>query len=99
MLIAAGTRLITAEDIGEFYWPAGLSDAQAVFRRSSDNESIRPADEISLVELAALANELRAKGRLGDDLLYAMSRELGFQKLTASSRARLQKAVSLAADQ
>ncbi|HEX8595697.1 MAG TPA: DUF3320 domain-containing protein [Pseudomonas sp.] len=96
--VASVARLhhrFTVEDIGEFYWPVGLSDAEAVFRRPSDDESIRPADEISLVELAALAHELRAKGRTGDDLLYAMSRELGFQKLTASSRARLEKAVSL----
>lgn len=79
--------------VGEFYWPSHITDASSVIcRRPADEASIRPVDEICGDELESLAGELRAKGKEGEALLHAMARELGLQKLTASSRLRLEKA-------
>lgn len=76
-----------------FYWPSGLSQTQALaFRRPANDEQIRPADEISLPELSALAQELRAAGVLEDVLLADMARALGLQQLRAASRMRLEQA-------
>ncbi|MNQ45113.1 ATP-dependent RecD-like DNA helicase [compost metagenome] len=91
-LMAQSTHRKTSEDVGEFYWPSHLTDSSAVVcRRPGDEASIRPIDEVCGDELAALARELRAKGKAGEALLHAMARELGLQKLTASSRLRLEK--------
>jgi very-short-patch-repair endonuclease len=76
----------TEEDVGTFYWPAHRDPAQAqVFRRPTDEDSVRPADEISLVELAALAREVTATGVQSE----------GLHQLRAASRARLEKALQL----
>jgi very-short-patch-repair endonuclease len=92
--IARQAHRHTVEDIGDFYWPTHIiDDSSVLFRRPGDEDSIRATDEISLAELGALALELTAKGKQGDALLLAMSREMGLHKLTASSRARLEKAV------
>ena len=91
-LMAQSTHRKTSEDVGEFYWPSHLTDSSTVVcRRPGDEASIRPIDEVCGDELAALARELRAKGKAGEALLHAMARELGLQKLTASSRLRLEK--------
>lgn len=91
--MAQSTHRRTNDDVGEFYWPNQITDASAVIcRRPGDEASIRPVDEICGDELASLARELRAKGKAGEALLHAMARELGLQKLTASSRLRLEKA-------
>lgn len=93
--IASRGHRHTVEDVGDFYWPAHVTnDSSVVFRRPADEDNIRATDEVSLVELGALAVELMAKGKEGDALLQAMSREMGLHKLTASIRARLEKAVS-----
>lgn len=90
--IAQNTHRMTIDDVGDFYWPSHLTDAaNIVCRRPGDEAGIRPVDEISSEELAALARELHAKGKTGEALLHAMARELGLQKLTASSRMRLEK--------
>jgi very-short-patch-repair endonuclease len=92
-VMAQSTHRLTIDDVGEFYWPSQITDASAVVcRRPEDEASIRPVDEICGDELASLARELRAKGKAGEALLHAMARELGLQKLTASSRLRLEKA-------
>ncbi|MDQ0122044.1 hypothetical protein J2W17_000989 [Pseudomonas lini] len=91
--MAKNTHRVTMDDLGEFYWPSRHPDASTVVcRRPGDETSIRPVDEICSAELMALARELRAKGKAGRALLHAMARELGLQKLTASSRLRLEKA-------
>jgi hypothetical protein len=91
--MAQSSHRRTFDDVGEFYWPSQITDASTVVcRRPEDEAGIRPVDEICGEELAALAWELRAKGKEGETLLHAMARELGLQKLTASSRLRLQKA-------
>jgi hypothetical protein len=83
---------MTTDDVGEFYWPHHITDTSSVVcRRPEDEANIRPVDEICGDELASLARELRAKGKAGEALLHAMARELGLQKLTASSRLRLEK--------
>jgi very-short-patch-repair endonuclease len=94
--IARRCHKYTTEDVGDFYWPSRVTgDSSSSFRRPANDESIRATDEISLIELAYLARELVSKGMAGDSLLHAMSRELGLQKLTAASRARLEKAANL----
>ena len=91
--MAQRTHRMTMDSVGEFYWPSHMTDASTIVCRRPENESsIRPVDEICGDELAALARELRAKGKAGDALLHSMARELGLQKLTASSRLRLEKA-------
>ncbi|MDR1064213.1 MAG: DUF3320 domain-containing protein [Azoarcus sp.] len=88
--------LATEEDIGTFYWPVHRDPAQAlVFRRPADEDSVRPADEISLAELAALAREVTAAGVQGEAVLPEMARALGLHQLRAASRARLEKALQL----
>ncbi|RON51841.1 DUF3320 domain-containing protein [Pseudomonas frederiksbergensis] len=91
--MAKNTHRVTVDDLGEFYWPSRHPDVSTlVCRRPVDETGIRPVDEICSDELLALARELRAKGKAGEALLHAMARELGLQKLTASSRLRLEKA-------
>jgi very-short-patch-repair endonuclease len=91
--MAQSTHRRTIDDVGEFYWPNQITDASTVIcRRPEDEANIRPVDEICGDELASLARELRVKGKAGEALLHAMARELGLQKLTASSRLRLEKA-------
>lgn len=90
--MAKSTHRTTIDDVGEFYWPSHIADSSAIVcRRPGDDASIRPVDEVCGDELAALARELLAKGKAGDVLLHSMARELGLQKLTASSRLRLEK--------
>jgi hypothetical protein len=90
--MAKSTHRTTIDDVGEFYWPSHIGDSSAIVcRRPGDEASIRPVDEVCGEELAALARELLAKGKEGEVLLHAMARELGLQKLTASSRLRLEK--------
>lgn len=86
----------TEEDVGTFYWPAHRHPAQALFfRRPADEDSVRPADEISLAELAALAREVTAAGVQGEAVLPEMARALGLHQLRAASRTRLEKALQL----
>ena len=97
--MAQSTHRMTIDDVGEFYWPSHITDASAIVcRRPEDEASIRPVDEICCDELASLARELCAKGKAGEALLHAMARELGLQKLTASSRLRLEKASQVEQD-
>ncbi|MGF6221970.1 DUF3320 domain-containing protein [Pseudomonas sp. YL-218 TE3947] len=91
--LAQSTHRMTIDDVGDFYWPSHITDSSnVVCRRPEDEAGIRPVDEICGDELASLARELRSKGKAGEALLHAMARELGLQKLTASSRLRLEKA-------
>ena len=84
----------TTEDIGDFYWPVDLADDKALaFRKPADDDSIRTVDEVSLEELAALARTLATRALSEDDLIYAMAREIGLQKVSAQIRTRLEKAV------
>jgi hypothetical protein len=95
--LTQGEFLTTTDGAGVFFWAPG-SDACAwsVFRRPSGYGEPRPADEIALPELAALARQVRARGLEGDDAILAMARQIGLRKLHASTRQRLGQARDLA---
>lgn len=85
----------TVEDVGDFYWPSHLEDDSAVsFRKAADSDSLRAVDEISQKELEALARESLARGELVDNLLYAMARAIGLQKVSAQSKQRLEQVIA-----
>ncbi|HHF0074069.1 TPA: DUF3320 domain-containing protein [Pseudomonas aeruginosa] len=93
--LAEQTHRKTAEDVGDFYWPSHLEDDSAVsFRKAADSDSLRGVDEISQKELEALAREVLARGELADNLLYAMARAIGLQKVSAQSKQRLEQVIA-----
>jgi hypothetical protein len=90
---AARAHRTTQEDVGIFYWPNGLDPETPVpFRRAAE-ESARAVDETCMSELAALAREVVAGGRRGEDAVAAMARELGMRRLGAASRGRVERAI------
>lgn len=94
--VAAKVHRTTQEDIGTFYWPADKSpEMPFAFRRAAD-ESARTVDEICMPELVALAREVMAGGKVGDEVLLIMARELGLQRLRAASRGRFENAMQQA---
>lgn len=98
--LAQACRRTTDEEVGTFYWPKHLaSSAEPPFRAPADEDSVRTADEISLLELASLARAVIAQGTEGEAVYYAMTRKLGLHQLRASSRARLKQAVHLTGHQ
>lgn len=82
----------STEDTGStFYWPQNMSQGTPVtFRWAADEESVRSVEEISQEELLFLARQLLHKGMRGEEALVAMAREMGLQKLRATTRARLE---------
>lgn len=79
------------DEPGQFYWPRRLPNHEAIaYRQPADADNIRPVDEICSLELLALARTLADQSLVGDDLLYAMAREIGLSKVSASTRARIQ---------
>ena len=92
--IAGQDHRTTLEADGTFYWPSHYeTDGQVRFRRPSDGESFRSVDEISLPELQSLARHLIDVGTPSDGLLQGMAKEIGLQKVSAQSRARLEQAI------
>jgi len=80
------------EDVGTFFWPKDSLATEAIrFRRPAEGLA-RSVDEISLPELRALAFEMRAAGHDQETGIQAMAREIGLRKLSAISRARLERA-------
>lgn len=95
--LAALTHRMTEEDVGIFYWPKRFdAETPMVFRRASE-DSARTVDEICISELLALAREVRASGKGGEDAVATMARELGLQVLRVTSRGRLEGAMELLA--
>ncbi|MBK0415823.1 DUF3320 domain-containing protein [Chromobacterium haemolyticum] len=81
-----------AEDVGTFFWPKGKDVPGTIrFRRPAEGAA-RSVDEISLTELKALASEMRVAGHDRESGILAMAREIGLRKLSAISRARLERA-------
>lgn len=79
------------EEAGQFYWPRHLPNRESItYRQPADAENIRPLDEVCSLEILALARSLAAQGVSGEDLVYAMARELGLSKVSATNRARIQ---------
>lgn len=97
--LAAKTHPLSFEDIGAFYWPIGRGPELLVpFRRAAE-DSARAVDEIAMPELAALAREVLAEGKRGDEAVVAMARELGMRRMGAASRARFDGAILLTGNQ
>lgn len=81
----------TEETGTTFYWPRGVPlGAHVTFRWAADEESVRSVEEICQEELLFLARQLLDKGARGETALVAMAREMGLQKLRATTRARLE---------
>jgi len=97
--LAAKSHRATQEDVGTFYWPNGRDpEAPVPFRRAAD-ESARAVDEICMPELMALAREVLAMGKRGEEVMIAMARELGMRRLGAANRGRIERAVNDTATQ
>jgi very-short-patch-repair endonuclease len=81
-----------AEDVGTFFRAKDDSaQTQIRFRRPVDGTA-RSVDEVSLVELRALAFDMMRAGHDGESGVPAMAREVGLRKLSAGSRTRLEMA-------
>ena len=87
----------TEEAGGTFYWPRGV-DIQAKFDFCwpSDDDSARGIEEICEPELVSLALWVLGNGKIGEEALVSMAREMGLLKLRAASRARLENALAVA---
>lgn len=79
------------EDVGVFYWPKGMAQADVPFRVARD-ESSRAVDEISLRELVSLAKSVHGSVMGGDEVTQ-MARELGLSRVRAAARLRLERAL------
>lgn len=83
------------ESGGTFFWPTGLDrNSWPSFRRPMGDEA-RPVDEIAILELVALAKDVKNDGFTGEDAITAMAREAGLKKLRTASRDRLHEAWSI----
>lgn len=88
----------TEEHDRVFFWRVDSDTSHwERFRRPQAGKS-RPVDEIALVELVALAREMRGQGLVDDEAIHAMAHATGLQKLRAASRPRLEQAFALACE-
>lgn len=83
------------EEVGTFYWPETMAPGSVVSWRPPANEQQRVVDEICTEELQSLACLIfdPTKGEDEEWMLGQMARQLGFMKLRAASRPRLQAAI------
>lgn len=92
--IAGRDHRLTLEADSAFYWPSHYeTDGQVRFRRPDDADSFRTVDEISLPELESLARHMAESGTPSDGLVQGMAKEIGLQKVSAQSKARLELAM------
>lgn len=95
--LAAKSHRFTEENVGTFFWaPDRGPERPMTFRRAEEGE--RTVDEICMCELIALVQELKSTGLQSNELVAAMARELGLQRLRSVSRERLEMAVTKAAE-
>jgi very-short-patch-repair endonuclease len=96
--IALNHLQTTQEDVGVFFWAAShRTDAPVAFRGGSEDG--RSVDEICMAELISLAKDVASRGVSGDAAVVAMARQLGLQRVRASSRGRFEIALmNVAAD-
>lgn len=94
--IAAKTHQTTQEEVGTFYWVKGSGPETVVAFRRAAAESVRTVDEICMPELIALGRQVLGSGKIGEEAIVAMARELGLQRLRTVSRGRVERAVQLA---
>jgi very-short-patch-repair endonuclease len=83
----------TKEDVGTFYWPERLSASSPVTFRPPGPDAQRSMDEVCIEELVALAESVFSTAATDDENLVLMAKELGFSRLRASSRGRLEEAL------
>ncbi|RJX79051.1 DUF3320 domain-containing protein [Pseudomonas sp. LS-2] len=89
-------RFHDESQVGVFYWPTSLmEDQEVVFRQSADEDSLRSLMEICLAEIASIASRFSARALDDESLIYTIAKEAGVQKLTASVRARIVKAIQM----
>jgi hypothetical protein len=89
-------RFHDESQVGVFYWPTSLKeDQEVVFRQSADEDSLRSLMEICLAEIASIASKFSARTLDDESLIYSIAKEAGVQKLTASVRARIVKAIQM----
>ena len=84
----------TEEDVGTFYWPERLPPGSAVTFRPPGPDAQRSMDEVCIQELVALAESVVNPAATDDENLVLMARELGISRLRASSRGRLEEALT-----
>ncbi len=80
------------EDGALFLWPTDTIPGQWDRFRATVNDESRPADEICLAELVALARDVASQVAPEEDPVMVMARAMGLQRLRAVTRARLEKA-------
>ena len=86
----------TSEDVGVFVWPPGLSpDAVVQFRAPLQGDSVDPA-LMPFEALVTLARTLLSQGLSDEGVVVGMRTACGMARMGSGTRARLEKAVSLA---
>jgi hypothetical protein len=94
--LAASAHRGTTEEVGAFFWPSRLEPGSAVRFRRATEDSTRSVDEVCLPELVALAQDVLSSGLKAEAAVLAMARELGLQRLRATSRSRFEAAMAQA---
>ena len=89
--VAAMEFEAVAEEEAVFFWPAGTTAGQWDHFRLEVGGETRPADEICLAELVALARDVDTNLAQGEDPVAVMARSMGLQRLRAVTRPRLEK--------
>ncbi|MFG1344604.1 DUF3320 domain-containing protein [Xanthobacter autotrophicus DSM 431] len=85
----------TRESSGDFLWQAGTVRRILTYRAPSGGATRRGIDEIPLAELASVVANNAAVLAEKDSLL-ALARRIGFDRLGAATRVRLQEAIDRA---
>lgn len=92
--IANTVCAISLDELGSFYWPKGSDCSRMERFRNPAGDSTRPVEEVSFVELCALAREVKSSGLSGEAALSAMTKQLGLTRLGAARRSRLESALT-----
>jgi len=98
--LAAAEFGVTEEDgTGTFYWPKGVElGSMIAYRPVHGDAAARGVEEICMPELVSLARLIKSRGLAGEDAMIAMAREVGLQRLRATSRGRLEAALASSSD-
>lgn len=88
--LAARTRKKSKEGTVVFFWPSHLTPGQEIQFRPGANRTV---EEVCIQELIALAKNVLTSGSTGEDVIAAMARSLGVQRLRAANRSRLESAL------
>ena len=86
----------TSDGAGRFLWAAGSVRAVVPFRRPATEEDLRPLADVAVAELAGFIVE-HIEILDEPDPPVAIARLLGLKRLAATTRARLDEAIEVAA--